>query len=324
MDTSPRIAIAPPGEAADHEAIKALFVEYAELLGFSLAYQGFDTELSAFPGKYAPPTGALLLARADGAAAGTVALRQLAPEICEMKRLYVRPAYRGLRTGDGLSIGRALAFGIAAEARKLGYRRLRLRHNRGQNGCRGEPLQVDGLRGHPALLPKPRARHRLHGAGPVTDRYYEDFKVGDRFVSGGMTMTEAGIIDFARQWDPQPFHIDVEFANKWTFGGLIASGLHTMSVTLKLWLEMGVFRAASLGSPGIGEVQFPRPVRPGDTLRVVTDIVELRLSASKPDRGIARIRQVTINQRGEQVMEQETTVFLKRRPVLVANLSARS
>ena len=66
------------------------------------------------------------------------------------------------------------------------------------------------------------------------------------------------------------------------------------------------------------------PVRPGDTLRVVTDIVELRLSASKPDRGIARIRQVTINQRGEQVMEQETTVFLKRRPVLVANLSARS
>ena len=107
-------------------------------------------------------------------------------------------------------------------------------------------------------------------------------------------------------------------------GGLIASGLHTMAVTLKLWLEMGVFRAASLGSPGIGEVQFPRPVRPGDTLRVVTDIVELRLSASKPDRGIARIRQVTINQRGEQVMEQETTVFLKRRPVLVANRSARS
>ena len=148
----------------------------------------------------------------------------------------------------------------------------------------------------------------------MTDCYYEDFKIGDRFVSGGMTMTEAGIIDFARQWDPQPFHIDVEFANKWTFGGLIASGLHTMSVTLKLWLEMGVFRAASLGSP----------VRPGDTLRVVTDIVELRLSASKPDRGIARIRQVTINQRGEQVMEQETTVFLKRRPVLVANLSARS
>ena len=158
----------------------------------------------------------------------------------------------------------------------------------------------------------------------MSERYFEDFKVGERFVSSGMTMAEANMIEFARQWDPQPFHIDVEFARKWSFGGLIASGLHTMCVTLKLWLELGILKSCSLGSPGLGETQFPRPVRPGDTLRVVTDIVELRLSASKPDRGIARIRQVTINQRGEQVMEQETTVFLKRRPVLVANLSARS
>ncbi|CAN5810262.1 MaoC family dehydratase [soil metagenome] len=152
----------------------------------------------------------------------------------------------------------------------------------------------------------------------MSDLYFEDFKVGDRFTSGGLTLTEAGIIDFARQWDPQPFHIDAEFAKKWTFGGLIASGLHTMAVTLRLWLDQGVLRACSLGSPGIGEVQFPRPVRPGDTLRVVTDIVELRLSASKTDRGIARLRQVTINQRGEQVMEQDTTVFLKRRPAAAA------
>lgn len=158
----------------------------------------------------------------------------------------------------------------------------------------------------------------------MTDRYYEDFKVGERFTSGGLTMTEAGIVEFARQWDPQPFHIDAEFAKKWTYGGLIASGLHTMSVTLRLWLDLGIFRACSLGSPGIGEVQFARPVRPGDTLRVVTDIVELRLSASKSDRGIARVRQVTINQRGEAVLEQETTVFLKRRPAVAANLSVRS
>jgi len=158
----------------------------------------------------------------------------------------------------------------------------------------------------------------------LTDRYYEDFKVGERFTSGGLTMTEAGIVEFARQWDPQPFHIDAEFAKKWSYGGLIASGLHTMSVTLRLWLDLGIFRACSLGSPGIGDVQFARPVRPGDTLRVVTDIVELRLSASKSDRGIARVRQVTINQRGEAVLEQETTVFLKRRPILAANLSLRS
>jgi acyl dehydratase len=92
-------------------------------------------------------------------------------------------------------------------------------------------------------------------------------------------------------------------------------------VTLRLWLDQGAFRASSLGSPGIGGIRFSRPVRPGDTLRVVTDIVELRLSSSKPDRGIARIRQVTINQRGEPVMEQENTVFLKRRPVTAANLN---
>ena len=158
----------------------------------------------------------------------------------------------------------------------------------------------------------------------MTDRYYEDFKIGDRFMSGGMTMTEAGIIEFAQQWDPQPFHIDAEFAKKWTYGGLIASGLHTMSATLRLWLDLGIFRASSLGSPGIGEVQFPQPVRPGDTLRVVTDITELRLSSSKPDRGVARIRQVTINQRDEPVLEQETTVFLKRRPAPAVALSARS
>ncbi len=153
----------------------------------------------------------------------------------------------------------------------------------------------------------------------MSDPYFEDFKVGDRFVSGGMTLTESAIIDFARQWDPQPFHVDIEFAGKWTYGGLIASGLHTMCVTLRLWLELGVLKACSLGSPGLGETQFPRPVRPGDTLRVVTDIVELRASASKPDRGICRLRQVTINQRGEHVMEQETTVFLKRRPIAVAS-----
>ena len=149
----------------------------------------------------------------------------------------------------------------------------------------------------------------------MSDRYFEDFKRGERFVSAGLTMTEAGIIEFARQWDPQPFHIDVEFAKKWSFGGLIASGLHTMAATLRLWLDMGVFRACSLGSPGLGETKFPRPVRPGDTIRVVTDIVELRASASRPDRGLCRVRQVTVNQRDEPGMEQETPIFLKRRPL---------
>lgn len=120
-----RIVIAAPRSPEDQVAIAALLVEYAESLGFSLAYQGFEEELAELPGKYAPPTGALLLARVDGAAAGSVALRRLEPGICEMKRLYVRPEFRGARI-DGVSIGRALAEGIVAKARGLGYERMRL------------------------------------------------------------------------------------------------------------------------------------------------------------------------------------------------------
>lgn len=120
------VEIFPPRSDADNEAIKALMREYAGSLGFSLAYQDFEAELADFPGKYAPPAGALLLARADGEAAGTVALRKLDATTCEMKRLYVRPAFRGRRTADGRSIGRALAEDIVAVGRERGYRRLRL------------------------------------------------------------------------------------------------------------------------------------------------------------------------------------------------------
>ena len=124
--TSSDIRIAPPDGDADLDAVRALFTEYAQSLGFSLAYQGFDEELAGLPGKYAPPEGALLLARAVGKAAGVVALRAQAPGICEMKRLYVRPHCRALRTAAGLSIGRTLTVGVIDEARRLGYGRLRL------------------------------------------------------------------------------------------------------------------------------------------------------------------------------------------------------
>jgi ribosomal protein S18 acetylase RimI-like enzyme len=120
------VEIIAPRNDADLEAIKTLFREYADSLGFSLAHQDFDKELADFPGKYAAPEGALLLATADGAAAGTVALRKLEKGICEMKRLYVKPAFRGRRAADGRSIGRALAEDIVAVGRERGYQRLRL------------------------------------------------------------------------------------------------------------------------------------------------------------------------------------------------------
>ena len=117
---TPSVDIAPPAGAADLDSARALFIEYAASLGFSLGYQGFDAELAGLPGKYAAPDGALLLAKVDGVAAGVVALRKLAPAIAEMKRLYVRPAHHGR------SIGRKLAEAVVASARALGYRRLRL------------------------------------------------------------------------------------------------------------------------------------------------------------------------------------------------------
>ena len=127
MTTSSIIAIAPPTTPADFDAIKTLIVEYVDSLGVSLDHEGLDAELADLPGKYASPGGALLLARGDdGMPAGAVALLEVSPEIAEMKRLYVRPAFRGKRTSDGVSIGRALAEGIVAKARSAGYRRVRL------------------------------------------------------------------------------------------------------------------------------------------------------------------------------------------------------
>jgi ribosomal protein S18 acetylase RimI-like enzyme len=121
-----RIQIASPRDEADIDSIAGLFREYAASLGFSLDYQDFESELAALPGKYAPPQGALLLARVEGEAAGAVALRRLGPGTCEMKRLYVRPRHRGERLGNGQSIGRSLAYRIVDAARAAGYRRLRL------------------------------------------------------------------------------------------------------------------------------------------------------------------------------------------------------
>jgi acyl dehydratase len=149
----------------------------------------------------------------------------------------------------------------------------------------------------------------------TSERYFEDFSAGDRFESGGLTITESAIVDFAALWDPQPFHIDAEYARTvGHFGGLIASGLHTMCVSLRLWLADRIFIACTVGSPGVEQIRFVKPVRPGDTLRVVTELLELRPSSSRPDLGSIRMRHTTLNQRGEVVMTMEPQVIVRRRP----------
>ena len=120
MTAAAAISIAQVRGTADIASARELFLDYAHLIGFSLAYQGFEEELAGLPGKYAPPAGRLLLARIGEEAAGVVALRPLEAGICEMKRLYVRPAFRGRRLGE------ALVERLIAEARAIGYRTMRL------------------------------------------------------------------------------------------------------------------------------------------------------------------------------------------------------
>ena len=112
--------ITPAVSEGDIDEVRALFREYAESLGFDLCFQGFDAELASLPGYYAPPEGRLLFAHVAGALAGCIALRKLEAGVCEMKRLYVRPAFRGL------GVGRALVDAILGEAREIGYRTMRL------------------------------------------------------------------------------------------------------------------------------------------------------------------------------------------------------
>jgi len=141
--------------------------------------------------------------------------------------------------------------------------------------------------------------------------FLEDFKVGDEFTSPGITLTESQIIDFALTFDPQPLHVDVTAATAGVFGGLIASGFHTAALTFRLFWQTGVLGEASLGSPGIDELRWLKPVRPGDTLHVVAKVLETRRSSSKPDRGIVKLSYTTVNQRGEAVISLLGNQLLK-------------
>lgn len=144
--------------------------------------------------------------------------------------------------------------------------------------------------------------------------WFEDFAPGQTFETRGATLTEAQILDFAMAWDPQTFHLDRGAAEASPFGGLIASGWQTLLVSFRLILATGVFDAASLGSPGVETLRWLRPVRPGDTLRARGEVLEVRPSRSKPDRGAATVRYETLNQRDEVAMEWRCAHLLRKRP----------
>jgi len=144
--------------------------------------------------------------------------------------------------------------------------------------------------------------------------YLDDFSEGSIFETEGKTVSEAEILEFAFKYDPQSFHMDVEAAKEGPFGGLIASGIQTMAIGLRLLLQAQVFApGASMGSPGMDELRWLKPVRPGDTLRMRGEVLEVKPSRSKPGRGLLRYRMTIFNQHGEDVMSMVGMQLIKRR-----------
>jgi len=145
----------------------------------------------------------------------------------------------------------------------------------------------------------------------MAELYFDDFKVGDTIASSGMTVTESQIIDFAMRYDFQPFHTDVEAAKESIFGGLVASGIHTIAVTFRLLLMTGLLKH-NLGSPGFDELRWLKPVHPGDTLSAVAEVLECKPSKKHKDRGTIRFRYSTYNQNDEKVFTVIGSQILRR------------
>ena len=144
--------------------------------------------------------------------------------------------------------------------------------------------------------------------------HLDDFAPGQIHRLGRRTLTRDEIVAFARDWDPQAFHLDEDAAAGTIYGGLIASGWHTACVFMRLFADGLLNRSAAMGSPGVDEVRWLRPVRPGDTLEAHIEVLEVKPSRSKPDRGIVRLRSAMSNQHQEEVLSFIANVIFRRRP----------
>jgi acyl dehydratase len=147
----------------------------------------------------------------------------------------------------------------------------------------------------------------------MPDRTFEDFQPGQVFELGSTSVTEEEIVAFARQFDPQPFHVDPQAAQESVFGGLIASGWHTGSLWMRLYVDSMLGGPSSQGSPGIEELRWLAPVRPGDTLSGRLTVLETTPSERRPDRGTVRIRGELVNQDGVTVRSMVSRGHFGRR-----------
>jgi acyl dehydratase len=149
----------------------------------------------------------------------------------------------------------------------------------------------------------------------VAARYFEDYLPGAVYEYGYASVSEAEIVAFAERFDPQPIHVDARFAGSGPFGGLIASGWHTAGIAMRLIVTHYLSQVASLASPGVDELRWPTPVRPGDSLRLRATIVQARRSVSKPDRGLVRTRAELLNQHDQTALSLVAMNLLRlRRP----------
>ena len=147
----------------------------------------------------------------------------------------------------------------------------------------------------------------------MPDLHFEDFEPGQVYELGTRLVTESEIVAFAREWDPQPFHVDPEAAKESVFGGLIASGWQTGAMWMRMYVDT-MLGSAARGSPGIEELRWLAPVRPGDTLSGRLTVLEATPSATRPDRGTIRIRGEMVNQDGVTVMSMTSRGHFGRRP----------
>ena len=148
---------------------------------------------------------------------------------------------------------------------------------------------------------------------PAVRWYWEDFPVGQTREFGNHLVTRQAVLDFARQFDPQPFHLDDEAAGRSLFGKLAASGWHTCAMAMRMMCDGYLLESASLGSPGVERLTWPHPVFPGDTLRMRWTVVAARPLASRPSVGLVRSRSEMLNQNGEIVLTMEGAGFFGRR-----------
>ncbi len=148
----------------------------------------------------------------------------------------------------------------------------------------------------------------------MNGRYLEDFAVGQTFGSGQLRIEAERAKAFAAEFDPQPFHLDEEAARKSVFGGLAASGWHTAAATMRLLVDSELRPAGGIVGAGFDELRWPRPVRPGDVLRVRSEVLEVRPSKSRPEQGLIKVRTTTLNQNGEAVQVFVGNLIVPSRP----------